>query len=80
VRISDLHDTLVALRDDLAHELAAISRLEGQSFGLGDAEAREELRRLADDKKEHAAALVRTIARLDPRFGERLGGPTPPAG
>jgi demethoxyubiquinone hydroxylase (CLK1/Coq7/Cat5 family) len=74
MRISDLHETLVALRGDLADELAAISRLEGQSFALADAEACEELRRLADDKKEHAATLVRTIARLDARFGERLGG------
>ena len=72
MRISDLHETLVALRHDLAEELAAISRLEGQASEIGDAEAREALRRLADEKKEHAATLVRTIARLDTRFGERL--------
>lgn len=72
MRLTDLHRDLAALRQDLADELVAISRLEGQTYELTDEQTREELRRLADEKKAHAAALIRLVARLDPKFGERL--------
>ena len=72
MRLTDLHRDLAALRQDLADELVAISRLEGQTYDLTDEQTREELRRLADEKKAHAATLIRLIARLDPKFGERL--------
>ena len=73
MRLTELQQNLLALRTSLAEELHAISRLEGQMASLTDDEAQEELRRIADDKKGHAAALLRQIARLDPKFGERLG-------
>ncbi len=75
MRLTELHQNLHALRGSLAEELHAISRLEGQMGGLTDGEAQEELRRIADEKKGHAAALLRHIARLDPKFGERLQPP-----
>jgi len=72
MRLTELHDDLVALRADLAAELDAISRLESHAFALTDDEAREEVRRIADEKKGHAAALARQVARLDPKFAERM--------
>jgi hypothetical protein len=39
---------------------------------LSDVEAQEELRRMVDDKKGHAATLLHQIVRLDPKFGERV--------
>ena len=75
MRLTELHQNLHALRASLAEELHAISRLEGQMASLTDDEAQEELRRVADEKKGHAAALLRHIARLDPKFGERLQPP-----
>jgi hypothetical protein len=72
MRLTELHDDLVALRADLAAELEAISRLEARTFSLTDEEAREELRRIADEKKAHAAALARQLERLDPKFAEHL--------
>jgi hypothetical protein len=72
VRLTELHQNLAALRDDLAEELAAITRLEGQTFTLTDDDAREELRRIADEHKAHAAALLQHILRLDPKFAERV--------
>ena len=75
MRLTELHENLHALRAGLAEELHAISRLEGQMSRLTDDGAQEELRRIADEKKGHAAALLRHIARLDPKFGERLGLP-----
>mgnify|MGYP000991024584 CR=1 FL=1 len=72
MRLTDLHHDLTALRQNLADELVAISRLEGQTLSLTDERTREELRRLADEKKAHAATLLRQIMRLDPKFGERV--------
>jgi rubrerythrin len=72
MRLTELHDDLEALRADLAAELQAISRLEAQTFSLNDEEAREEVRRIADEKKAHAATLTRQLERLDPKFAERL--------
>jgi hypothetical protein len=72
MRLTELHQNLAELRADLASELEAISRLESQTFTLTDEEAREEVRRIADEKKAHAAAMLRLIARLDPKFAERL--------
>jgi hypothetical protein len=72
MRLTELHDDLSALRADLAAELEGISRLEAQTFSLNDEEAREEVRRIADEKKAHAATLVRQLERLDPKFAERL--------
>ncbi len=72
MRLTELQHNLLALRSSLAEELQSISRLEGQMAALTDDEAQEELRRIADEKKGHAAALLRQIARLDPKFGERL--------
>jgi hypothetical protein len=74
VRLTELHQNLAAIRADLAAELEAITRLESQTFTLTDEEAREEVRRIADEKKAHAAALIRVVERLDPKFGERLRG------
>jgi rubrerythrin len=71
VRLTELHQDLVALRTDLAEELLAINRLESQTFDLVDDEVREELRRLADEKKGHAWALLALLQRLDPKFGPR---------
>ena len=71
MRLTELHDDLTALRADLAAELEAISRLEAQTFSLNDEEAREEVRRITDEKKAHAAALIRQLERLDPKFAER---------
>ena len=50
----------------------AINRLESQTFTLTDDDAREEVRRIADEKKGHAASLLRQIERLDPKFAERV--------
>ena len=74
MRLTELHSDLAELRGDLAAELEAITRLESQTFALTDEEAREEVRRIADDKKGHAASLLRHIERLDPQFGERVRG------
>lgn len=74
MRLTELHQNLAAIRADLAAELEAITRLESQTFTLTDEEAREEVRRIADEKKAHAAALIRVVERLDPKFGERLRG------
>jgi hypothetical protein len=71
MRLTELHQDLSELRADLAAELEAITRLESQTFTLNDEEAREEVRRIADEKKAHAAALLRQISRLDPKFAER---------
>jgi hypothetical protein len=71
MRLTELHQDLSELRGDLAAELEAITRLESQTFTLNDEEAREEVRRIADEKKAHAAGLLRQIARLDPKFAER---------
>ena len=72
MRLTELHQNLAELRGDLAAELEAINRLESQTFTLTDEEAREEVRRIADEKKAHAAALLRQVERLDPKFGERV--------
>ncbi len=72
MRLTELHQNLFALRSSLAEELNAISRLEGQMSSLSDIEAQEELRRMVDDKKGHAATLLHQIVRLDPKFGERV--------
>jgi hypothetical protein len=72
MRLTELHQNLAELRGDLAAELEAITRLESQTFTLTDEDAREEVRRIADEKKAHAAALLRHIERLDPKFAERL--------
>ncbi len=74
MRLTELHQDLAAIRADLIAELEAITRLESQTFTLTDEEAREEVRRIADEKKAHAAALIRVVERLDPKFGERLRG------
>jgi hypothetical protein len=68
VRLTELHSDLVALRADLAEELLAINRLESQTFDLVDDDVREELRRLADEKKAHALVLLGLLQRLDPKF------------
>jgi hypothetical protein len=72
VRLTELHADLVALRAALSDELLAISRIEDATTLVHDAAAREDLRRLADDRKASAAMLLRHIARLDPKFGERI--------
>ena len=74
MRLTELHQDLAELRANLGAELEAISRLESQTFTLTDEEAREEVRRIADEKKGHAAALLRQIERLDPKFAERSRG------
>ena len=74
MRLTELHQDLSALRSDLAAELEAINRLESGTFTLHDEAAREEVRRIADEKKAHAAALLKQIERLDPKFGERVRG------
>jgi hypothetical protein len=71
MRLTELHQDLAELRADLAAELESVSRLESQTFTLTDEEAREEVRRIADEKKGHAAALLHQIERLDPKFAER---------
>ena len=63
----------MALRADLAEELLAINRLESQTFDLVDDDVREELRRLADEKKAHALVLLGLLQRLDPKFGGSRG-------
>ena len=73
MRLTELHHDLVALRTDLAEELLAINRLEAQTFDLVDEDVREELRRLADEKKTHALALLALLQRLDPKFGGARG-------
>jgi hypothetical protein len=72
MRLTELHQDLSELRSDLAAELEAINRLESQTFTLTDDGAREEVRRIADEKKAHAASLLRQIERLDPKFAERV--------
>ena len=72
MRLTELHQNLFALRASLAEELTAVSRLESQMAGLTDDEAQEQLRHIVDEKKGHAAALLRQIVRLDPRFADRL--------
>jgi rubrerythrin len=74
MRLTELHDDLTALRADLAAELEAISRLEAQTFSLNDEEAREDVRRIADEKKAHAASLIRQLERLDPKFAAIRSG------
>jgi hypothetical protein len=73
VRLTELHSDLVALRADLAEELLAINRLESQTFDLVDDDVREELRRLADEKKAHALVLLGLLQRLDPKFAGHRG-------
>jgi hypothetical protein len=73
VRLTELHSDLVALRADLAEELLAINRLESQTFDLVDDDVREELRRLADEKKAHALVLLGLLQRLDPKFAGPRG-------
>ncbi len=73
MRLTELHSDLVALRADLAEELLAINRLESQTFDLVDDDVREELRRLADEKKAHALVLLGLLQRLDPKFGGSRG-------
>ena len=72
MRLTELHQDLSELRTNLAVELEAINRLESQTFTLTDDDAREEVRRIADEKKGHAASLLRQIERLDPKFAERV--------
>jgi rubrerythrin len=74
MRLTDLHHDLDLLRGDVAAELEAVTRLESQTSTLHDEDAREEVRRIADEKKAHVAALLRQIERLDPKFSERLRG------
>ena len=67
-----VHQDLSELRSNLAAELEAINRLESQTFTLTDDDAREEVRRIADEKKAHAGgSLLHQIERLDPKFAER---------
>ncbi len=73
MRLTELHHDLVALRADLAEELLAINRLESQTFDLVDDDVREELRRLADEKKAHALVLLGLLQRLDPKFAGQRG-------
>jgi len=72
VRLTELAADLEALRADLAEELLAINRYEAQALVLNDAEVRDAMAHLLDEKKQHVALLFTQLRRLDPKQAEKL--------
>jgi hypothetical protein len=73
VRLTELAADLEALRADLAEELVSINRYEAQTHVLNDAEVRDAIAHLLDEKKHHVALLLAQLRRLDPKQAEKLG-------
>ena len=57
---------LEMLREDLVAELQSINQYEDHAGMLEDEEALEVVRQHISEEKEHVAALVKLIVRLDP--------------
>jgi rubrerythrin len=72
VRLTELTADLQTLRENLAEELLAINRYEEQAFSLSDEDAKEAVNRIAEDKKEHVARLLRLVQRLDVKQREKI--------
>jgi rubrerythrin len=70
MRVSELTSDLVALRSNLAEELAAVNRYEPLIESLAHDEARSVVKRIVDGRKQHVALLSRTIEQLDPKQAE----------
>jgi hypothetical protein len=75
VRLTELAADLEALRADLAEELVAINRYEAQTLVLNDADVRDTVAHLLDEKKQHVALLFAQLRRLDPKQAEKLARP-----
>ena len=75
MRLTELAADLEALRADLAEELLSINRYEAQTYVLNDAEVRDALAHLLDEKKQHVASLLGQLRRLDPKQAEKLDRP-----
>lgn len=72
MRLTELAADLEALRSDLAEELLSINRYEAQTHVLNDAEVRDAIAHLLDEKKQHVALLLGQLRRLDPKQAEKL--------
>jgi hypothetical protein len=72
LRLTELAADLEALRADLAEELVSINRYEAQTHVLNDAEVRDAIAHLLDEKKQHVALLLAQLRRLDPKQAEKL--------
>jgi rubrerythrin len=72
VRLTELTADLQTLRENLAEELLAINRYEEQAFSLSDEDAKEAVNRIAEEKKEHVARLLRLVQRLDVKQREKI--------
>jgi rubrerythrin len=70
MRVSELTSDLVALRSNLADELAAVNRYEPLIESLARDEARSVVKRIVDARKQHVAMLSRVIEQLDPKQAE----------
>ena len=72
MRLTELTADLQTLRENLAEELLAINRYEEQAFSLSDEDAKEAVNRIAEEKKEHVARLLRLVQRLDVKQREKI--------
>ena len=72
MRLTELAADLEALRADLAEELVSINRYEAQTHVLNDADVRDAIAHLLDEKKQHVALLLAQLRRLDPKQAEKL--------
>ena len=60
------------LREDLVTELQALSQYQEHIDTIEDEEAVRVLEQIRDDKKDHIAALLSLIQRLDPAQAEKF--------
>lgn len=63
---------LEMIRDDLIAELKAINEYEAQVEMLDNEDAADTIEQILEDKKVHAARLIKLIKQLDPVQAEKL--------
>lgn len=63
---------LEMIRDDLAAELKSINEYEAQVEMLDSEEAADAIEQILEDKKVHAARLIKLLKLLDPVQAEKL--------
>lgn len=63
---------LEMIRDDLAAELKSINEYEAQVEMIDSEEAADAIEQILEDKKVHAARLIKLLKLLDPVQAEKL--------
>ena len=63
---------LEMIRDDLVAELKAINEYEAQVEMIDNEDATDTIEQILEDKKGHAARLIKLLRMLDPVQAEKL--------